>query len=115
MITLLYSSKKGISHLNKPEKIYLNNTNTIYALNPSLPETGNMRKTFFLNQLLSKGKVRYPEKGDFLIQDKLLFETGGKNKSNQQIIDYKNAWIAADGIEIGTGRKIPLWMFGFLY
>lgn len=115
LITLLYSSKKGVSHLNKPEKIYLNNTNTIYALNPSLPDTGNMRETFFLNQVQSKWLVRYPEKGDFLVKDKLLFEIGGKNKSNQQIADYKDAWIAADEIEIGTGRKIPLWLFGFLY
>jgi predicted AAA+ superfamily ATPase len=115
LITLLYSSKKGISHLNKPEKIYLNNTNIIYAINPSLPNRGNLRETFFLNQFVSQGKVRYPEKGDFLIQDKYLFEVGGKNKSNQQIMDYPNAWIAADGIEMGAGRKIPLWLFGFLY
>jgi predicted AAA+ superfamily ATPase len=115
LITLLYSSKKGISHLNKPGKIYLNNTNTIYALNPSLPDTGNMRETFFLNQVQSKWQVRYPEKGDFLVQEKFLFEIGGKNKSNQQIADYKNAWFAADEIEIGAGRKIPLWLFGFLY
>lgn len=115
LITLLYSSKKGISHLNKPEKIYLNNTNTIYALNPSFPDKGNMRETFFLNQVQSKWPVRYPEKGDFLVQDKFLFEIGGKNKSNQQIADYKDAWIVADEIEIGTERKIPLWLFGFLY
>ena len=51
LIKLLYSAKKGISPLNKPEKIYLNNTNVICALTASMPNIGNIRETFFYNQL----------------------------------------------------------------
>jgi len=105
----------GINFLNKPDKLFLENTNLAYALCDSLPEKGNLRESFFLNQLSVKHKVTYPEKGDFLIDGKYLFEVGGRNKTKKQIAGIENAYIAADDIEYGFENKIPLWLFGFLY
>lgn len=107
---------RGIRQLEKPEKIYLNNTNLIHAISGSVPaEIGNMRETFFLNMAGAFHKVSSPDHGDFLVDGKYIFETGGKNKDFSQIWDIKNSFLAADNIELGIGNKIPLWVFGFLY
>ncbi|MEA3494915.1 MAG: AAA family ATPase [Bacteroidota bacterium] len=111
----LSSDAYGITYLNKPDKIFLGNTNIAYAFSDSKDNTGNIRETFFLNQLSAKHKVTYPKQGDFLVDNKYLFEVGGKNKSQKQIAGIKNAYIAADDIEYGYGNRIPLWLFGFLY
>ncbi|MEI7420581.1 MAG: AAA family ATPase [Prolixibacteraceae bacterium] len=105
----------GINYLNKPDKLYLNNTNLMYALNNEKPDTGNLRETFILNQLLVKHSVSYPETGDFLVDGKYLVEVGGPSKKTKQIAGLENAFIAVDDIEFPDGRKIPLWLFGFLY
>ena len=105
----------GISLLQKPEKIYLANTNYMFAQLYYEPNKGSIRETFFLNQLAFRHQLTYPLKGDFLVDDKYLFEIGGKNKGFQQIEDMKNAYIAADNMEIGVHNKIPLWMFGLMY
>ena len=105
----------GINYLNKPDKLYLNNTNLMYALSNEKPDKGNLRETFILNQLLVKNSVSYPEIGDFLINGKYLIEVGGPSKKTKQIASLENAFIAADDIEFPDGRKIPLWLFGFLY
>jgi len=105
----------GVSLLQKPEKLYLENTSYMYAVINTEPDIGNLRETFFLNQLLENHMVTYPKKGDFLIDDKFLFEIGGKNKTQKQIAGIENAYIAADDMEFGYENKIPLWLFGFLY
>ncbi len=115
LLTLLSSRSKGVKILHKPDKIYLNNTNLMYALDFGQINIGTVRETFFLNQLSYKHTVRYPKTVDFLVDDKWLFEIGGKNKTQKQIAGHQEAYIAADDIEIGFGNKIPLWLFGFLY
>jgi len=115
ILTRLLKDSFGISLLQKPEKIFLSNTNYMYAFMNIQPNIGNLRETFFLNQLIQNHSVTYPEKGDFLIDNKYLFEVGGKDKANKQIQGIENAYIAADNIEFGYGNKIPLWLFGFLY
>ncbi|HEY5510626.1 MAG TPA: AAA family ATPase [Prolixibacteraceae bacterium] len=105
----------GINYLNKPDKLYLNNTNLMYALSNEKPDTGNLRETFILNQLFVKHSVSYPETGDFLVDGKYLVEVGGPSKKSKQIAGLENAFIAVDDIEFPDGRKIPLWLFGFLY
>jgi len=115
IISLMYSLVKGVSALNKPEKIYLNNPNIAYLLADSNANTGNIRETFFMNQLQHIHNVEYPVKGDFLVDETYTFEVGGKNKTTQQIAGIENAYVVADNIEIPVGNKIPLWMFGFLY
>ncbi len=105
----------GINYLNKPDKLYLNNTNLMYALHPDTPDKGTLRETFILNQLSVNHKVSYPDKGDFLIDGKYLIEVGGPSKGSKQIADAENAFVTRDGIEYPVGNKIPLWLFGFLY
>jgi len=111
-------SKKGsgLGALGKPEKIYLNNTNQIYAISRKGKEnTGTLCETFFINMLSAMHNVSSPSKGDFLIDDEYTFEIGGKNKSFKQIKDIANSFLAVDNIETGIGNKVPLWLFGFLY
>ena len=115
IITWLDTSTVGINYLNKPSKLFLGNTNLAYAFSGENNDKGNVRETFFLNQLSQGHKVTYPKQGDFLVDGKYLFEIGGKSKDYKQIADIENSYIAADDIEYGFGNKIPLWLFGFLY
>ncbi len=114
ILLLLYSQNKGVSLLNKPEKIYLNNTNLAYALSSSL-QTGTARETFFANQLSPGHRLRFNKQGDFLVDDSYVFEVGGRKKGHRQISGLKNAFVVADDLELPVAGKIPLWLFGFLY
>jgi len=111
----LFSEKKGISLLTKPEKVYLHHPNIMYSLNPADVNIGTVRESFLLSQLANGHTLHYPGTGDFLVDRKYLIEVGGKNKSDTQIKGKKNAWLASDGIETGIANRIPLWLFGFLY
>ncbi|MFT4752748.1 MAG: putative AAA+ superfamily ATPase [Salibacteraceae bacterium] len=103
-------------HLTKPDKIYLNNSVLLYALNSNIEASmGTVRETFFMNQLMLNHQVNSVSKGDFLIDKTYTFEIGGRNKTKKQIIGIENAFVAADGIEHGFKDIIPLWLFGFLY
>jgi len=114
LVTGLSRSGKGLREMDKPEKIFLNNPNLIYAFSPNT-DIGAIRETFFLNMLGSKHTVKAPRQGDFLVDDTYLFEIGGKNKTFDQIKDMENSFLAVDDMEKGFGQKIPLWLFGFLY
>ena len=99
----------------RPDKIYCDNPNVMYALCPNA-DIGCVRETFFLNQIRSSGHTAvYPKQGDFLVDGKHLFEVGGKGKSFSQIKDLPDSYLAVDDTEIGSGHRIPLWMFGLLY
>jgi len=111
----LYKNSLGISKLQKPDKIFLENTNLAYTLATNNTNIGNLRECFFFNQLGYQHKVEYPEQGDFLIDNEYVFEIGGKGKNYRQVSTLENAYLAADDIEYGVENKIPLWMFGFLY
>jgi predicted AAA+ superfamily ATPase len=115
LLILLQTSAHGISKMNKPEKIYLNNPNLVYTLGDYRSNQGILRETFFLNQLQVLHSITSSEKSDFLVGDKYTFEIGGKNKNREQISAIENAFVAADNIEYGQQNKIPLWLFGFLY
>lgn len=108
------SGTKGI--LTKPEKIYLGNTNLNFMfVYENKPDKGNLRETFFCNQLKVTETVNYSSSTDFTINNKYHFEIGGKNKGKEQIFGLENAFLALDNIETGYFNKIPLWLFGFLY
>ena len=111
----LYKDIKGITQMQKPEKIYLENTNFQFAFTPKNADLGNLRETFFINQLSNSHTVEYVKGGDFRIDGKFIFEVGGKNKATNQIKDVKNSFIAADDIEYGNLKRTPLWLFGFMY
>lgn len=114
LIGQLKTSVKAVKKMASPDKLFLDNPNLMYALS-STPEIGTIRETFFYNQLSRACKVNYPDRGDFLVDDRYLFEVGGPKKSFNQIKDVENSFLAIDGVEFGRGNKIPLWLFGFLY
>ncbi|MES2592668.1 MAG: hypothetical protein V4608_12355 [Bacteroidota bacterium] len=115
LIYLLKDKGKSYSMLTKPNKIYLNNSNLSFALAAENTDKGNLRETFFYNQLKQAHSVESSEKGDFLIDGKFTFEVGGKSKKFNQIKNVKNSYLAVDDMEMGLNNKIPLWLFGFLY
>ncbi len=115
IVKQLYTDVTGVGSLQKPQKIYLDNPNLIYALSSLNTQIGTVRETFAVNQLSKTNVVTYPKTGDFLVNDKYIFEVGGKNKSKKQISGIENSFILADNIEIGFGKKIPIWLMGFLY
>lgn len=114
ILLLLKSSTKGISYLQKPEKIYLQNTNFIYLFSPTMANLGNIRETFFLNQMSAVHTVTSSKYGDFMVDDTFVFEVGGASKTNEQIRGVPNAYLALD-IAGGNDKRIPLWLFGMLY
>ncbi|MEI6595247.1 MAG: AAA family ATPase [Bacteroidota bacterium] len=115
LISQLKDKTKGLGLMSKAEKIYPGNPNIMYALVEDKPDIGTMRETFFLNHLLLNHTATSNDKGDFMVDKKLLFEIGGKTKNAIQIAGIKNSFLALDDIEIGFKNKIPLWLFGFLY
>ena len=114
VLALLTAKTNNYKSLSKPDKIFLSNPNLMHVLCPKV-DKGNERETFFISQLRVLHDVRYPKQGDFLIDNKFLFEVGGKNKTFEQIADVPNSYLAVDDTEVGSGCRIPLWMFGFLY
>jgi len=115
LISLVHASTKGITFLQKPEKIYLQNTNLSYMFSDQQVNIGNLRETFFFNQLNVNHEVTTSKYGDFMIDSIYTFEIGGQGKTSKQIQGVPNAFLAIDEVEFGSGNRIPLWMFGFMY
>ena len=114
LIISAHKSSGGISVLQKPDKIYLENPNLMYALSDSNVNMGNVRETFFANQLQYKYKINVSEHSDFYVDNQYTFEIGGKDKGKKQINAISDSYVVSDDIEYGFNEKIPLWLFGFL-
>lgn len=114
IFTVLKPVSKGDTVFVKPDKIYLNNTNLHYAYCDKNIK-GTLREVFVTSMLSQNHTVRSAFKGDLLVDEKYILEIGGKNKKYKQIKDLPHSYIVADDIEIGSGNKIPMWLFGFLY
>ena len=112
LIKMLMKSSRGLGSIEKPEKIYLDNTNLLFTTKTDI---GTVRETFFMNQLTKEHLVIAPKQGDFWVDEQFTFEVGGKNKSFKQIKDMNHSFVASDEIERGFGNRVPLWLFGFLY
>lgn len=115
LVNELYKDASGIGVLTKPEKLFLNNSNLMYALAKENTNTGNVRETFFVNQFKGLHQINLSKTADFLIDNRYTFEIGGKTKTRKQIAGLENAYVAKDNIEIGFGNMIPVWLFGFMY
>ncbi|MBP5540835.1 MAG: AAA family ATPase [Bacteroidales bacterium] len=116
ILNLLYSDKKKIGKLSKPDKVYLENPNTMYALAPTKVEIGTLREVFAVGSLSESYTVEYGKAlGDFKVDGKYTFEIGGHNKNFTQIAGVEDSYIFADDWDIPDGAKLPLWMLGFLY
>lgn len=122
----LRRAEKGITALSKPDKIYLNNTNLLYALAPNETLIGTVRETFFANQLsqltheqhVAATELRLPKRGDFLLRHRTgdyLYEVGGPNKTLAQIGAGNGHFVLIDTDVTDDPRRIPLWLFGLLY
>jgi uncharacterized protein len=114
LILRLRDAATGIIGLGKVEKVYLDNPNLVYYLSANAPESGNIRETFFLNQMRVNNAVISSSVADFKIE-KYTFELGGKSKSQEQIKNTDNAFVVKDNIEYGYKNVIPLWAFGLNY
>ena len=116
VLNLLYSDKKKIGKLSKPDKVYLENPNRMYALAPTKVEVGTLRETFAVGCLSESHNVEYGKtQGDFKVDAKYTFEIGGRSKDFSQIAGVKDSYVFADDWDMPDGAKLPLWMLGFLY
>jgi uncharacterized protein len=118
LLHTLYPDAKGLKLVRKPGKIFMENTNFLVAMCGTLKldgDVGNLREVFFANQLSKDYRCNIHDQGDFIVDGKTVFEVGGASKDFHQIKDNQDAYLAVDGVEVGFGRKIPLYLFGFLY
>jgi uncharacterized protein len=115
LLSLLQPSGISISMLQKPEKIFLNNTALMYALSIESPQIGSIRETFVNNQLRVSHQVTKPKAADFEVDGKLIFEVGGSGKGIKQISGIPKSYLIKDNIEYPVANAIPLWMIGMLY
>jgi predicted AAA+ superfamily ATPase len=114
LISQLRNETTGIRNLGKVEKIYLDNTNLIFSLAGEKSNIGNIRETFFLNQMRVRNEVISSKNADFVIED-YTFEVGGKSKQQKQIEKDGKSYIVKDDIEFGYMNIIPLWSLGLNY
>ena len=114
LIAQLRNETSGIRGLGKVDKVYLDNTNIIFNLVGDNSNTGNVRETFFFNQMRVNNDVISSKKADFVIDD-YTFEIGGKNKQQKQIEKNDKSFVVKDDIEFGYRNIIPLWAFGLNY
>lgn len=115
IFNLLYSDVRSVGKLTRPDKIYLENANLLYALSSSEVNIGTARETFVVNQLKIKYDVEYgKQQGDFKVDGKYTFEVGGKDKTFSQIAGVRNSFVLSDDIETPLGRRLPIWSVGFI-
>jgi hypothetical protein len=114
LIRQLHADNKGLKALGKPDKILFNNTNLMYALG-STADAGTLRESFFSAMMSFNHIIQYAKQGDLQVDGAHLFEVGGKKKGFSQIADLPDSYVVADKIEIGFGKKIPMWLFGLIY
>ena len=116
VLNLLYSEKKKIGKLAKPDKVYLENPNLLHALAPGKVDIGTARECFAINSLSESHDVEYGKTlGDFKVDAKYTIEVGGRSKDYSQIAGIPDSYIFADDWDMPDGAKLPLWMLGFLY
>lgn len=115
ILDFLYSSTRGMSGMNKPDKLFLQNTNLYWSLRYNQVNIGSLRETFVKSQLSVNHETAYNNYGDIFVDGKYTFEIGGKSKGKKQIKDIDNSYVLADDILIGNTNKIPVWLMGFMY
>ncbi len=118
LINNIYPDATGMKLIRKPGKSYLDNSNLLYAISGTLAfegDIGSVRETFFANQVSVNHVVTTHEQADFTVDHTHVLEVGGRNKKEHQLKGLSDAYLAIDGIQVGVGRRIPLYLFGFLY
>lgn len=116
VLNLVYSGKKKIGKLAKPDKVFMENPNLLYSLAPGKVDIGTARECFAVGCLSEGHNVEYGKaNGDFKVDSKYTFEIGGRRKDFSQIAGIPDSYIFADDWDMPEGAKLPLWMLGFLY
>lgn len=116
LLNLLYADVASVKKMQKPDKIYLQNPNLLYALSPESVQIGTARETFVVSQLCVNHTVEYGKRqGDFKVDRTYTFEVGGADKTFRQIADLPQSYILADQLEYATGHKLPIWLVGLTY
>lgn len=115
LLHLLYSDNKSVSRMQKPDKIYVHNPNILSAIGQR-NNIGTLRECFVVNQLSVNHTVEYGKtQGDFKIDQSIILEVGGEDKSFHQIANLPNSYVLADNLEFPIGKKLPLWIVGLTY
>ncbi len=114
LFNALCEKSTGDGILQKVDKLYLGNSNIIYAMGLEEADEGTVRETMFLTWLKEKHSVYSSKISNFEIDD-ITFEVGGRNKKGKQLKDADKGYIVKDNIEYAAGKNIPIWMFGFVY
>lgn len=114
MIAQLRDDTGGVRGLGKVDKVYLDNTNLVYSLAENNADIGNLRETFFFNQMRVNNSITTSSVGDFKIRER-VFEVGGSSKGKRQIQGAAQGFVVKDGIEFSSGNILPLWWFGLNY
>jgi predicted AAA+ superfamily ATPase len=115
IIALLHPAGSSTATLQKPEKIYLQNTSLMHALARGAAMTGSMRETFVQSMVSVGHALSAPRKGDFLVDGTYTLEVGGSSKDGRQIRQVDNVWLVKDGVEYGSKEVLPLWTLGMVY
>lgn len=110
----MFKRPRTYKQMRGPEKVFGEDPNILSCLTAAT-NVGTLRETFFANQLGNIGDIALADQGDYRIDDRYLFEVGGRGKKFIQIADIPDSYLAVDGIETGYGARIPLYMFGLLY
>lgn len=110
---LYYKAERNPKSMAKPQKVLIGNPSIAYALGHA--ELGKVRESFLASMLSQGHEVAYPREGDLIADGRYVFEVGGKGKGFSQVRDIHDSFVVMDGLPVGMGNKIPLWMFGFLY
>ncbi len=110
----LIRAGSGMRTVNRPDKLLLANPNLFQVLCAS-PNTGTIRESFFVSQLTPGHQVHYHDRGDFMVDDRFVFEIGGAGKTGSQLDGRADSYLVSDDIETGSPGQIPLWLFGMTY
>ncbi len=115
LLQLLYPSGSIISIMQKPQRVFLGNTALTHVLSEKEPDPEVTNQTFFMSQLAALHSVRKPKQGQFEVDGRWVFDLSATRRITKTIRSNPNGYVATDGLEVGNGKIIPLWMFGLLY
>lgn len=117
ILRFLLIDKNGHALIRNAEKVYLDNTNLLYAINETTGKKvhlGAERELFVVSCLEdAKYKVFYSKKGD-LSADGYTLEIGGSKKPTVQLKNIQNSYVIKDDILYSSLNIRPLYLFGFL-
>ncbi|HNN04943.1 MAG TPA: AAA family ATPase [Leptospiraceae bacterium] len=106
----------------KNAKVFFQSPNYYYCIAENFwknsADTGNIRESFFVSQISQFLPIKSSDSADFTVYIKKKIyelEIGGRSKSKKQIEGLSNAYVFKDGIEVGAGNVIPLYLTGMLY